>query len=140
MDLTHEQFRWVYYRDIANSFGIYDPPVALSLLYSKGINTTSNIPNEQCDQESVGFAIYPTAVYFNHSCSPNVVRTRIHREIQFLSATTIKNGEELFISYGCITDPTLERCAWLKQHFFFQCTCNRCVLETASTMNSKLKN
>ncbi|KAJ2851502.1 hypothetical protein IWW36_000986 [Coemansia brasiliensis] len=125
--LTHDLFRKVYFREMANSFGVYDPPTKLTLLSST--NLDSSMLNSQCEQECVGFCIYPTAVYFNHSCCPNVAKVRSGREMVFVATTPIMQDEEMFISYGCITDPVSERRKRLAENFFFTCDCSRCLVE-----------
>ncbi|KAJ2109500.1 hypothetical protein GGI16_000708 [Coemansia sp. S142-1] len=123
--LSHAKFRGVYYREKANSFGIWDPPtdVLQSLTGGPGISYD--------EREWVGFSIYPTAVYFNHSCAPNVSKLRHGRTMNFVSNQCVQSGEELFISYGSITDTVSERRDRLKDHFFFECACERCIAESS---------
>ncbi|KAJ2780306.1 hypothetical protein H4R18_003542 [Coemansia javaensis] len=125
--LPHQRFRGVYFREMANSFGIYDPPIALSAL----LQDSDNGLHGEVEQEYLGTSMYPTAVYFNHSCSPNVAKTRVGRNMRFVAAADVRLGDELFISYGCISDPVAERRSRLREHFFFECTCSRCALELA---------
>ncbi|KAJ2798480.1 hypothetical protein H4R21_003919, partial [Coemansia helicoidea] len=113
---------------MANSFGIYDPPATLHSLSPEGLGTRAVY--QELEQEYLGSSIYPTAVYFNHSCCPNIAKTRVGRSMWFVSAVDISKGEELFISYGNITDPVAERRARLKEHFFFGCCCTRCARES----------
>ncbi|KAI8325639.1 SET domain-containing protein, partial [Martensiomyces pterosporus] len=127
--LTHTRFRTVYYREMANSFGIWDPPDCSSLSLGQRGNVC---PEQTHEQEWIGFSIYPTAVYFNHSCSPNIRKLRVGREMQFLSDRNIQHGEELLISYGSISDTVDDRQDRLLQHFFFKCTCERCITESAA--------
>ncbi|KAJ2768870.1 hypothetical protein IWQ56_002770 [Coemansia nantahalensis] len=127
-NLTHGRFRAVYFREMANSFGIYDPPATLHSLSPEGLGTRAVY--QELEQEYLGSSIYPTAVYFNHSCCPNIAKTRVGRSMWFVSAVDISKGEELFISYGNITDPVAERRARLKEHFFFGCCCTRCARES----------
>ncbi|KAJ1959543.1 hypothetical protein GGI12_004285, partial [Dipsacomyces acuminosporus] len=99
--LTHGHFRAVYYREMANSFGIWDPPNSLlPINEAKGALDFT----QSCEQECLGFSIFPTAVYFNHSCAPNTIKLRVGREMQFVSNRAIECSEELFISYGNISD------------------------------------
>ncbi|RUS29986.1 hypothetical protein BC938DRAFT_479982 [Jimgerdemannia flammicorona] len=80
--LDHATFRAVYYRELANSFGIWDPPICTSA--SKGQ-----------EQELLGYAIHPRAVYFNHSCAPNVTKDRVGRMMRFVTNRCVEElGEE----------------------------------------------
>ncbi|KAJ2400926.1 hypothetical protein GGI23_001728 [Coemansia sp. RSA 2559] len=136
--LTHERFRTVYYREMANSFGIWEsaeddvrlPPSALIMpaeeqpVHSKG-----------AESEWLGFVIYSTAVYFNHSCAPNVRKVREQRTMNFISCRDIAQDEELFITYGSVAESGPERRSRLQEHFFFECTCDRCLAEASECLN-----
>lgn len=117
--LDHQGFRDIYYRELANSFGIWDP----------SDYADNSDGNGYVEQEYLGCCVYPTAVYFNHSCWPNVAKHRHGRAMQFTSNREIKRGEELFISYGSIADSLDERRERLRDHFFFTCSCDRCLRE-----------
>ncbi|ORX74191.1 SET domain-containing protein [Linderina pennispora] len=124
--LEHADFRDVYYREMANSFGIWDPNDPFP---------SENPADDQRDgeeHEMLGFAIYPTAVYFNHSCAPNVFKAREGRQIRFVCLHDIRQGEEMFISYGSVFEDVGERRERLQQHYFFVCTCDRCVAESTA--------
>ncbi|KAJ2059916.1 hypothetical protein GGI17_004118 [Coemansia sp. S146] len=123
--LSHARFRGVYYREKANSFGIWDPPtdVLQPAMLTDGTSYD--------EREWVGFSIYPTAVYFNHSCAPNVSKLRHGRTMNFVSNQSVQSGEELFISYGSVTDAVSERHDRLRDHFFFECACERCIAESS---------
>ncbi|KAJ1878082.1 hypothetical protein LPJ57_003610 [Coemansia sp. RSA 486] len=121
--LSHKRFRHVYYREKANSFGIWDPPPACA---------PAAVEDSQLEKECVGFAIYPTAVYFNHSCAPNVDKARVGRAMHFVSNRSVSRGEELLISYGSVSDTVSERRGRLLEHFFFDCICERCIAEASA--------
>ncbi|KAJ1940168.1 hypothetical protein GGF37_004089 [Kickxella alabastrina] len=127
-ELTHIQFRAVYYREKANSFGIWDPPPTYP--------TWPLQLGDNQERECVGFAIYPTAVYFNHSCAPNISKARSGRTMSFVTNRAICRDEELFISYGSVTDPASERRSRLSEYFFFDCACDRCIEETVITVSA----
>ncbi|KAJ2809867.1 hypothetical protein H4S07_003012 [Coemansia furcata] len=127
--LSHARFRGVYYREKANSFGIWDPPTDVLQPTELVDRNSSDISYDE--REWVGFSIYPTAVYFNHSCAPNVSKMRHGRTMTFASNQSVQSGEELFISYGSITDPVSERRDRLRDHFFFECACERCIAESS---------
>ncbi|KAJ2440206.1 hypothetical protein GGF42_007703 [Coemansia sp. RSA 2424] len=129
--LNHARFRSVYYREKANSFGIWDPPTdMLQLAKSTGCDDPK-VGTGYDEREWIGFSIYPTAVYFNHSCAPNIAKMRHNRTMNFVSNQNIQSGDELFISYGSITDVVSERRDRLQDHFFFECACDRCIAESS---------
>lgn len=111
-------FRGVVFREMANSFGIWD--------------------NEG---ELLGFEVIPLATYFNHSCAPNLRRTMIvsssnnsecsHRAyVEFKTVCDVVEGEELNISYGDVTDCLDVRQNRLIDKYFFECRCKRCMSES----------
>ena len=83
-------------------------------------------------EEYMGFALYPTASYFNHSCRPNVSKQRVGSQWIFTAAQDISNGEECCITYlgGDEKEMSLlERRDRLKQHWGFKCMCKLCPRE-----------
>ncbi|KAJ2000154.1 hypothetical protein GGI04_004265, partial [Coemansia thaxteri] len=64
---SHTRFRNIFYREKANSFGIWDPPAdtSQSVVHLNGDPAEKTVSFDE--REWVGFAVYPTAVYFNHS-------------------------------------------------------------------------
>ncbi|KAJ2721590.1 hypothetical protein GGI07_003881 [Coemansia sp. Benny D115] len=130
---THRLFRAVYYREKANSFGIWDCPAATADADTDTDTDTDGSSGKDIDlseSECVGFAIYPSAVYFNHSCAPNVAKSRSERTYRFTSRRDIACDEELFIAYGSVSESAAERRKRLAEHFFFECSCERCIAET----------
>ncbi|KAJ1799197.1 hypothetical protein LPJ59_001993, partial [Coemansia sp. RSA 2399] len=124
-NLTHGRFRAVYYREMANSFGIWESAEDdVMLLSSMPIMPAAEQPVHQKGAESewLGFLIYSTAVYFNHSCAPNVRKVREQRTMNFISCRDIARDEELFITYGSVAEAGPERRSRLQEHFFFECT------------------
>jgi len=96
-------------RDSGNSFGIWDLQLA--------------------GQELFGYAMYPPASYFNHSCSPNLQKRRIGRFYEFFTCREVAEGEELCISYLGGAERELNKQARqkrLKEGWFFDCSCSRC--------------
>ncbi|KAJ1665464.1 hypothetical protein IW140_003433 [Coemansia sp. RSA 1813] len=135
--LTHERFRAVYYREMANSFGIWEnagDDVAL-LQYVSDSATEQHAQPKGAESEWLGFLIYSTAVYFNHSCAPNVRKIRKQRTMHFISCRDIAQDEELFITYGSVIEPGTERRNRLQEHFFFECTCDRCLAEASQCLD-----
>ncbi|KAJ3414227.1 hypothetical protein HDV05_006844 [Chytridiales sp. JEL 0842] len=115
-------------------------PATTSLLSS----TLTLICKEECNsfgtytfphptEPRVGYALslYPTAVFFNHACAPNVGHTTRHSTMVFYALESVKMGEELCISYiGVSKSPDFEtRRRFLKDVFFFECDCERCEVD-----------
>ncbi|KAI9500239.1 hypothetical protein BX070DRAFT_230436 [Coemansia spiralis] len=121
---SHEQFRSVYFREMANSFGIWE-------VTEDDIGQQPQAQLKSAESEWLGFSIYPTAVYFNHSCAPNIRKVRTARMMSFISCRDIEQGEELFITYGSVAEAAPLRRSRLQQNFFFECVCDRCLAETS---------
>ncbi|OAD72942.1 hypothetical protein PHYBLDRAFT_146259 [Phycomyces blakesleeanus NRRL 1555(-)] len=100
LEYSHELFRSVYFREMSNSFGIWEIP-----------KNPSAITEEQGvtdDLELLGWGIYPMAVYFNHSCDANVIKLRRDRNMVFVARRTIQKGEEACISYGSVGEGSIK--------------------------------
>lgn len=108
----HQLFRHVFYREMSNSFGIWDPP-------------------EGCEQELLGWALHPQAVFFNHSCAPNIRKLRQGRDMVFMAEQDIQEGDELCISYGSAAEPVESRRKRLLENYSFWCQCTRCIAESS---------
>jgi hypothetical protein len=86
-------------------------------------------------EEYMGYGIYPSASYFNHSCSPNIIKRRLGRTWEFMAGRDIEKGEECCITYlgGDEEDlNVLERRARLSVVWNFECMCKRCTGEAKS--------
>ncbi|KAF8932665.1 hypothetical protein BGZ47_011254 [Haplosporangium gracile] len=110
LSIDNTLFRTILYREVANSFGIRDS-----------------------SDELLGFAVFPRASFFNHSCRPNIQKKRRQsshtvrtRQMEYWSTTVIGEGEECCISYGDISTDVMERRARLEDMYFFWCSCPRC--------------
>lgn len=125
LTIDHATFRAILYREVANSFGIRD-----------------------ASDELLGFAVFPRACFFNHSCCPNVQKRRATgspskkqsgeeqqrvRQMEYWSTREIQAGEECCISYGDISKSREERQQRLEDMYFFRCSCPRCVVENNDT-------
>ncbi|KAF9976632.1 hypothetical protein BGZ73_008171 [Actinomortierella ambigua] len=124
LEIDHVAFRSMLYKEKANSFGIRDK-----------------------SDELLGFAVFPRACFFNHSCDPNIRKkhavqalpcvggadgedTTVRRRTMAFHATRrIQQGEECCISYGDISASRVERQARLEEEYFFPCSCARCERE-----------
>lgn len=81
-------------------------------------------------EEYMGYGVYPSSSYFNHSCSPNLSKKRVGRSWQFSAARDIAVGEECCITYLGGDEKDLnrqERQSRLKEVWGFECCCVRCV-------------
>jgi len=76
-----------------------------------------------------GIGLYPLASYFNHSCSPNLVRFESGGLLSYRAACDIPKGTELNITYTDIAVHRAERQQVLQDFFFFTCGCDRCNAE-----------
>lgn len=102
--------RDVLARDTGNAFGIWD--------------------GDRRD-EMLGWGMWTSASYFNHSCAPNIRKIRRARALHFETTCPVVAGEELCISY-VDTDQLLEqRRRDLRTSWFFTCSCSRCQRESS---------
>jgi hypothetical protein len=118
--VTPEVCRAIVTRDVHNSFGIRS-------LDDEG-------------SEIFGWGVWPDASYFNHSCTPNLAKSREGRAWSFWANTAIQPKDQLFISYlgGDEKDLNLkERQQRLSKAWGFDCLCFRCIKESASEVDHK---
>lgn len=108
-------------REYGNAFGIWSP-----LLQDEY-------------QEYLGFGLYPRASFFNHSCSPNLLKTREGSGIKFTALKDIEVGQEMFINYGSIKEPDFQIRRKLLSEWFFQCGCEQCKTDELELNASQLK-
>ncbi|KAL0138157.1 hypothetical protein V8B55DRAFT_1535568 [Mucor lusitanicus] len=119
-NVDHRLFRSIYFRERANSFGLWE-------LGDSGVSLADGGVTD--DLELLGWGIYPSAVYFNHSCDANVVKVREGRQMKFIARRMIEKGEEACISYGSVGEDVSERRSRLLSHYHFLCQCTRCIQE-----------
>lgn len=124
-------------KEECNSFGLY----------------TFALEGYSKPRQPYGLALFLEPVFFNHSCSPNVshvvrpvletdISLPVSVEMLFFAAENIKKGSELCISYVALEPPETfmqrmsgetmpgdNRRKSLKEIFFFDCDCRRCVIE-----------
>lgn len=118
--VDHALFRSIFFRERANSFGIWE----------SGDDEIAKVEGGVTDDvELLGWGIYPSAVYFNHSCDANVIKVREGRNIKFIARRMIEKDEEACISYGSIGEDVNHRRARLLEHYHFLCQCTRCIQE-----------
>ncbi|KIL65037.1 hypothetical protein M378DRAFT_126067 [Amanita muscaria Koide BX008] len=94
-------------RDHGNVFGIWD-------MATEG------------DSEMLGWGMYIQGSYFNHDCAPNVKKRRVGRALEFYAMRNIATGEELCTTYVDVDEPASQRCAELREQWYFNCVCVRC--------------
>jgi hypothetical protein len=117
-NVDHHLFRSIYFRENANSFGLWE----------MGNNDITNADGGVADDlELLGWGIYPSAVYFNHSCDANVIKVREGRNMIFITRHMINKGEEACISYGSVGEDVESRRSRLLEHYHFLCNCTRCI-------------
>lgn len=110
--LTISLFRHILGSEYGNSFGIWQ------------------ISEESEGREYLGYMVHPEASYFNHSCSPNVLKRREGRVMRYVLARDVSCGQQLCIDYKDILHLCVaERRTTLKENWFFDCKCDRCELE-----------
>ena len=84
-------------------------------------------------EEYMGYALYPDASYFNHSCSPNIAKERVGTGWEFRASRDITVGEECCITYfgGDEDDMAVKlRRQRAREHWGFECMCARCTQES----------
>lgn len=99
-----------------------------------GINSGSSSKEKE---EYMGYALFPHASYFNHSCQPNLTKTRDGRTWQFRTTRDVSEGEELCITYlgGAEAELTLEqRRSRLSVTWEFECCCRKCKEDAAAAL------
>ncbi|XP_021900600.1 histone-lysine N-methyltransferase ASHR1 isoform X2 [Carica papaya] len=82
-----------------------------------------------CDSElrPVGTGLYPVVSIINHSCLPNAVLVFEGRVAVVRAVQNIPKGSEVSISYIETAGSTMTRQKVLKEQYFFDCTCPRCI-------------
>jgi SET and MYND domain-containing protein len=94
-----------------------------------GINSGTN---EEEKEEYMGFAVFPSISYFNHSCRPNLIKTRFGRSWRMEADGDIPAGTELCITYLGGEEKDLDvwrRGARLREAWGFDCRCQKCLEE-----------
>ncbi|KAI0004783.1 hypothetical protein F4779DRAFT_621309 [Xylariaceae sp. FL0662B] len=79
------------------------------------------------DDIHLGSGFDPLICSANHSCEPNVVIISNQPSIALRALRPIKKGEEIFLRYTDVTNPFEMRRADLKQRYFFDCKCSKCL-------------
>lgn len=121
-ELTVEKFRHILGSEYGNSFGISD-----------------NYCEDPDCRDCLGYRVFPEASYFNHSCAPNIHKTAINDVVNsknvmtFVLSRNVAFGEQLCIDYKDILHfDVMNRRKVLKENWFFECACDRCISELQS--------
>jgi len=106
-------------------------PRMLFLLSSRDAHNAFGIRSlEDEGSEYFGYGCWPAASYFNHSCGPNLEKSREGRVWCFRAERDIGMGEELCITYLSGQERKSsrdQRKKMLKENWGFDCACLRCV-------------
>ena len=105
-------------KEECNSFGVY----------------TFAYEGAQVERQSYGVGIFPDAVFFNHSCNPSVGHVPrpfagTGTAMLFYALKDVQAGEEVSISYLSSGNSVKQRRKLLKDIFFFNCVCDKCLAE-----------
>lgn len=112
--ITSSIVRSILGKNLSNAFGIW-----------------SDTTCETEDKEYFGFGVFPSSSYFNHSCDPNIKKTRVKNKLLFRTTRDIEKDEELCIDYGnYLNENVLKRREELAE-WFFDCGCGKCERDLA---------
>lgn len=98
---------------------------AVAALYARILSNSLTLITPTFDP--LGIMIDPLISHLNHSCDPNAYVVMDGPKLQLRSLKDIKKGEEIFISYIDPTNPYARRQSELKERWFFDCKCSKCL-------------
>lgn len=79
-------------------------------------------------KDSLGVALFPVFSIVSHSCLPNASPVALQsRRLALEAKMDIAKGEEITISYISILQGRVKRRKKLREKWFFNCTCKRCL-------------
>ncbi|KAJ3326537.1 hypothetical protein HDU76_012835, partial [Blyttiomyces sp. JEL0837] len=110
-----------------------------SKIESNGFGVWAPGGREGGDTVCAGRAVFPHASFFNHSCAPTCECIRDGHFLYVKTLKPVKKDEELTISYINVNLPLLARRSQLKQDYFFDCACLRCITEEKSKPGKREK-
>ncbi|CAM9598800.1 unnamed protein product [Ascophyllum nodosum] len=82
-----------------------------------------------CLYSDFGVGLFPGGAMFNHSCAPNCawLTDLPSGKLRVIAVQDVAPGSQLCISYVDILQPGPTRRGLLREHFFFDCACQRCL-------------
>lgn len=115
--ITPLTVRSIIGRNLSNAFGLW-----------------SETQDSNEDKEFLGFAVYPSASFFNHSCEPNIKKIRVKNELKFVTLREIAPGEELCINYGNFQNENVKERKKQLSEWFFDCGCTKCEADSQNVI------
>ena len=93
--------------------------------------------------EPMGLYLSPQAALLNHSCDHNAVVTYVWEDddgagppaLLVLPLRDLEAGEEITVSYIDTTHPSYARQRELRDRYFFDCKCSKCLIPSNSPTN-----
>ena len=97
---------------------------------SVGICEVNSYEIYNVDRKTGYKAVLPLTSLLSHSCQPNcrpIIERKFPYDNRWFATVDIPKGVELTIHYTHLTDPTSIRIKVLKENWYFECTCSRCL-------------
>ena len=104
-----------------------DPPSPSDLILAFCRVASNSLTISDDELNNVGAGLYSTLSILNHSCDPNVFVVFQGTKAILKAARKIIPGEELLHSYVDLADSKSLRQKRLKETYFFDCRCSRCM-------------
>ncbi|KAH9299492.1 hypothetical protein KI387_031174, partial [Taxus chinensis] len=125
-----DEKRLVLYAQMANLVNIIKPSEEVTIK-----EITQNFCRFACNAHTIcdselrptGTGLYPVISIINHSCFPNAVLLFEGKNAFVRAVETIREGSELTLSYVEIAANSYSRQKSLKEQYFFDCKCSRCL-------------
>lgn len=85
-------------------------------------------PGKRIPLSDIGAGVYPTTIFFNHSCAPNTVRINQGKRVVYVAKRNISAGDQVTDCYGIhhLSVTLADRQAALERGYAFTCTCVAC--------------
>ncbi|XP_062903190.1 histone-lysine N-methyltransferase SMYD1b isoform X2 [Mobula hypostoma] len=90
------------------------------------INCNGFTISDQRGLQAVGVGLFPNLCLVNHDCWPNCTVMLNNGKIELRAIQQIKDGEEMTVSYVDFLNLSADRRKMLKQHYYFDCSCEHC--------------
>lgn len=97
------------------------------LVHYLNVFKSNNFAIDDKDMFAIGEGTFPIAALFNHSCRPNAVIMFEGAHASIHAIEDIQPGQEVTISYVDAAHSRSYRQKYLKEKYFFDCTCHRCL-------------